>query len=43
MIEAPATRRAHEGYRYLAAAAIGALAVLASLLVGLARRPPSPS
>jgi hypothetical protein len=42
MIEAPATRRAHEGYRYLAAA-IGALAVLASLLVGLARRPPSPS
>jgi tetratricopeptide (TPR) repeat protein len=42
-LEASPQARAHEGYRYLAAAAIGALAVLASLLVGLSRRPPSPS
>jgi Tfp pilus assembly protein PilF len=42
-LEASPQARAHAGYRYLAAAAIGALAVVASLLVGLSRRPPSPS
>lgn len=40
-LEASPQARAHGGYRYLAAAAIGVVALVASLLVGLARpRPP---
>jgi tetratricopeptide (TPR) repeat protein len=42
-LEASPQARAHAGYRYLAAAAIGAVAVIASLLVGLLRRAPPPS
>ncbi|MDW8249696.1 MAG: hypothetical protein RMJ98_10400 [Myxococcales bacterium] len=42
-LETSPQARAHEGYRYLAAIAIGALAVVASLLVGLSRRAVSPS
>lgn len=40
-LEASPQARAHAGYRYLAAAVIGAIAVIASLLVGLTRRSPA--